>query len=111
MIRRPPRSTLFPYTTLFAISCTRLLVLADRSWHQDPVAHAVHDLLVGWDDGGKDTSKPDIMLGYNKIIRAETHPPPHRLNQAGGWIQESLVVKFAFVKALQDVRIPRARTK
>src|SRR5438094_10678367 len=28
MIRRPPRSTLFPYTTLFRSSCFRLLFLA-----------------------------------------------------------------------------------
>src|SRR5258707_11301966 len=32
MIRRPPRSTLFPYTTLF-----RSLALCDRGWAQQPV--------------------------------------------------------------------------
>jgi hypothetical protein len=78
----------------------RRLVLADRSRHQDPVAHAVHDLLVGGDDGGQDTSQPDIMLGYDKVIWAETYPPAHRLNLPGGGIQEPLVVEFAFVKAL-----------
>src|SRR3712207_8482451 len=31
MIRRPPRSTLFPYTTLFR-SSLHILVLADRDW-------------------------------------------------------------------------------
>src|SRR5260370_27255715 len=36
MIRRPPRSTLFPYTTLFRSRCVRAS-LADRRAHQTPV--------------------------------------------------------------------------
>src|SRR2546430_7120875 len=44
MIRRPPRSTLFPYTTLF-----RSLVRAAIAAGADPdrvVTHAVHNLAV-----------------------------------------------------------------
>src|SRR3989449_5582117 len=34
MIRRPPRSTLFPYTTLFrSVSLDQLLRDAHRAWH------------------------------------------------------------------------------
>src|SRR3712207_8781807 len=37
MIRRPPRSTLFPYTTLFRSSLQFKHVTLDQEWHQ-PVA-------------------------------------------------------------------------
>src|SRR2546422_6747740 len=37
MIRRPPRSTLFPYTTLFR-SCT-----VQQFEHADNVPHTIHD--------------------------------------------------------------------
>src|SRR3712207_8460832 len=39
MIRRPPRSTLFPYTTLFRSDETQGLELAQRLAHR-PLAHA-----------------------------------------------------------------------
>src|SRR3712207_7076399 len=41
MIRRPPRSTLFPYTTLFRSVVVELLV------HNLPVAPGLHGDLVG----------------------------------------------------------------
>src|SRR2546426_8832582 len=50
MIRRPPRSTLFPYTTLFRSMEHRLVLLdLDRSHavHAAHVVHAVHRLLPG----------------------------------------------------------------
>src|SRR3712207_6878155 len=37
MIRRPPRSTLFPYTTLFRSLSVRLPVDVDRHVHAPPV--------------------------------------------------------------------------
>src|SRR5256885_11095066 len=40
MIRRPPRSTLFPYTTLFRS-------LAQRAHTADPAAIRTHDDIVG----------------------------------------------------------------
>src|SRR2546421_7966678 len=43
MIRRPPRSTLFPYTTLFRSDEIERLVRAARSTH---VAPAVFDYMV-----------------------------------------------------------------
>src|SRR2546426_4062244 len=48
MIRRPPRSTLFPYTTLFRSICAEVrrlgvvLPFADRVWFGEPPA-AVRD--------------------------------------------------------------------
>src|SRR5690349_25042114 len=33
MIRRPPRSTLFPYTTLFRSTVVRMLLAADKTAH------------------------------------------------------------------------------
>src|SRR2546430_12406805 len=51
MIRRPPRSTLFPYTTLF------------RSWRRIPVARGV-ELNV-------DTGHPLVRLGNDEAALAE----------------------------------------
>src|SRR2546429_3262591 len=53
MIRRPPRSTLFPYTTLF------------RSWR--PIAEADRDAdwLLGWDGYGVK------RITWNKTLRSE----------------------------------------
>src|SRR3712207_8649931 len=45
MIRRPPRSTLFPYTTLFRSPEPRCGLLADRCegtlWSRPPTTHSV----------------------------------------------------------------------
>src|SRR3712207_8114878 len=41
MIRRPPRSTLFPYTTLFRSACR----WTHPRLHPDPVAHRAADVL------------------------------------------------------------------
>src|SRR2546427_4850359 len=56
MIRRPPRSTLFPYTTLFRslrdlLDQLRLVDLVGDLGHDDPVALRA---LVGLDDGLRD---------------------------------------------------------
>src|SRR5258708_30980699 len=50
MIRRPPRSTLFPYTTLFR-SAAALGQAGGRQAHGDP---AVRPLLPAVDDGRPD---------------------------------------------------------
>src|SRR2546427_7086454 len=43
MIRRPPRSTLFPYTTLFRSGCGRV---GASSQLEDPASHAKVDNLL-----------------------------------------------------------------
>src|SRR3712207_1765971 len=52
MIRRPPRSTLFPYTTLFRSEAARVGVVDDRGGDQD-ADHAddVRDQLGGLEGG------------------------------------------------------------
>src|SRR3712207_2266913 len=49
MIRRPPRSTLFPYTTLFrseSLSCRKPYTARGAGEHHRGVAHALHDPQV-----------------------------------------------------------------
>src|SRR3712207_4172122 len=48
MIRRPPRSTLFPYTTLFRSSSRRARVrVHPPGWRSDDVQHPWAALLLG----------------------------------------------------------------
>src|SRR3712207_8341539 len=57
MIRRPPRSTLFPYTTLFR----SILVLDNAGWH-----------------GPEDLAVPDgISLGFLPPYSPELQPAEH----------------------------------
>src|SRR3712207_9164439 len=51
MIRRPPRSTLFPYTTLF------------RSAQHRPAEDVPHPTLRQVDDLGEDGVRPQRLLG------------------------------------------------
>src|SRR2546427_3825669 len=57
MIRRPPRSTLFPYTTLFRSpnEPARFTALADQAW-------------TAWD-----TWLVDPQNGYMSLVRSEEH--------------------------------------
>src|SRR5256885_11511244 len=61
MIRRPPRSTLFPYTTLFR-SAGALIALT--TWWRAPYVH-----LNGRLDTGTYDSEGTVVLGY----RSEEH--------------------------------------
>src|SRR3712207_7603212 len=47
MIRRPPRSTLFPYTTLFR-SVRVLQEMLAAGWSNPEIGDAVRELLSGW---------------------------------------------------------------
>src|SRR2546430_11335427 len=57
MIRRPPRSTLFPYTTLFRSPCSA------------PPASAKN----GWDDQSARTAARSAICGRWKRVRSEEH--------------------------------------
>src|SRR2546425_11147875 len=69
MIRRPPRSTLFPYTTLF------------RSWHLSVTKEAAHDGVPA-----RDCASPSAN---EHVWRCEPHPVeagirgPHLLSGTG----------------------------
>src|SRR2546429_6933327 len=68
MIRRPPRSTLFPYTTLF-----RSLNLPDRLQRADALQQVMRFWLI---------QRPDTVIGaYWPIDRKST-----RLNSSHGYI-------------------------
>src|SRR5256885_11157979 len=62
MIRRPPRSTLFPYTTLFRSDATQVaLFIAQKLSGKPADADAVRDLL----------SKVDLHKVKLEIVKAE----------------------------------------
>src|SRR2546425_7196428 len=73
MIRRPPRSTLFPYTTLFrSHGEPRPAHVGDR-YDTDRYAIAVHDVLEGWQ---RATGEQDTRLA---VIRGLVQPLCRRL--------------------------------
>src|SRR2546430_11811568 len=57
MIRRPPRSTLFPYTTLFR--SPRVPDAEDERTVRDPLA---------------DLAGRDVLFAHSSILRAHSHP-------------------------------------
>src|SRR5256886_16919283 len=75
MIRRPPRSTLFPYTTLFRSDLHRPLRLLD-----EPVHRAVRDDLAVTDD---EQARAGV-LHFGEHVRGEDHRavPAERADQA-----------------------------
>src|SRR3712207_7018971 len=70
MIRRPPRSTLFPYTTLFRSGVVQCLGVADR----DPSAGVADHAGLLEDAGGQgDGAPPDTEhLGQELLDRKST---------------------------------------
>src|SRR3712207_7161120 len=72
MIRRPPRSTLFPYTTLFRSPVTgpeRMLV---NFFYAQPVGHAVEALHYCH---GHAVAQPgrEVSVAWNANTRSEEH--------------------------------------
>src|SRR2546425_8279772 len=68
MIRRPPRSTLFPYTTLFRS------VLNDEEQYSIWPAH--RELPPGWRDEGKTGLKDECLQYIEEVwtdMRSEEH--------------------------------------
>src|SRR3712207_7357890 len=82
MIRRPPRSTLFPYTTLFrspklleVVRNDRIgrvwqaaLVAIQRSWHQEPST-----LEAANDRADKERAYTHVERIINYLARSEEH--------------------------------------
>src|SRR3712207_7926951 len=59
MIRRPPRSTLFPYTTLFRSPVALVRVLDDEGAVRDEMGHPLAGNLEGVDGPGMGVRRPD----------------------------------------------------
>src|SRR3712207_8988179 len=61
MIRRPPRSTLFPYTTLFrsSITCSKSNASGGCAQHESAAQEPVHTLLKGLDTDPAVEPRPD----------------------------------------------------
>src|SRR5256885_3636601 len=73
MIRRPPRSTLFPYTTLFRSSVKGMLPLEDwivpihytqRSVSFPELGHARSHVMHRADTGAED--RPQVIIGLDR---------------------------------------------
>src|SRR2546426_8598875 len=87
MIRRPPRSTLFPYTTLFR---SRTGAMAGRrSEHQMTILPSGYVLVTGGRNGGAGLNTVELFdAGSGKFLNAATlvtarvdhttTPPAHR---------------------------------
>src|SRR3712207_7356779 len=67
MIRRPPRSTLFPYTTLFRSRPGRRRVPREDAGGDDPRGH-VHPL----DRAAEDEEQPALVAAH-RGVRSEEH--------------------------------------
>src|SRR3989442_15063720 len=81
MIRRPPRSTLFPYTTLFRSVCRMAETLASAAEIPTTIAGAF-DILRTGRPGPVVISIPNDLLGANTegVLRATgsgRRPPGH----------------------------------
>src|SRR3712207_7457997 len=74
MIRRPPRSTLFPYTTLFRSKCVSALV---RQCGSDPLPHSRTDALTHFFHpsryGTSITSPSYAATASGNTVRSEEH--------------------------------------
>src|SRR3712207_7373682 len=69
MIRRPPRSTLFPYTTLF-----RSVVAEDLSWRKNRASSTV---TISSDNTpprlALDSQPGQVAQGHTWVLRSEEH--------------------------------------
>src|SRR2546422_5674267 len=88
MIRRPPRSTLFPYTTLFRSTVRQLIALAhpDR-WPDTPLAH---ELTVA-------------LVALRKTLQPAVDRKSTRLNSSHGYISYAV---FCLKKKKKHLRGP-----
>src|SRR5438445_5326337 len=74
MIRRPPRSTLFPYTTLFRSSAARDLIVRLRKQN-----HSVYEIS----DALKEQQCPLSPTAVREVLKQEGFAPlPRRLDRS-----------------------------
>src|SRR5258708_30440347 len=77
MIRRPPRSTLFPYTTLFRsiIGCSDLMAL--RMKPDDPSYDEAHEIRKAAERGAALTRQLLVYDGRSEEHTSELQSPDH----------------------------------
>src|SRR2546428_9950991 len=102
MIRRPPRSTLFPYTTLFR-SVLVALLMAGGPAVADKVDPAVMAMLREWSLTSPSRSRVVICHGFGCLFRTDRKST--RLNSSHDQI--SYAVFCLKKKILDDVRSTR----
>src|SRR5687768_17805454 len=84
MIRRPPRSTLFPYTTLFRSSCSPVVVLLVEL-EVDERLRGEHALLLT--DSSDDVEEVRVVLAHDLDEEVEAADRKStRLNSSHGYI-------------------------
>src|SRR5256885_10943280 len=76
MIRRPPRSTLFPYTTLFRSASVDLLAAAYEADNHCPIRMAVH--ARNEKPGLRLRKSGALLLSPHEVGRLPERPGPDR---------------------------------
>src|SRR5689334_23677888 len=72
MIRRPPRSTLFPYTTLFRSHCARVAPLTTQSradLHQASGVPGGYELRLGIRDMRSEEHTSELQSQFHLVCR------------------------------------------
>src|SRR2546430_4005525 len=97
MIRRPPRSTLFPYTTLFRSDYRRDGGAADDRQGLQPAARARRHR------GRRNARHPDPALNSDDPLRSEEHTSELQS-------QSNLVCRLLLEKKKTQLQYPRSDT-
>src|SRR5215212_10325543 len=85
MIRRPPRSTLFPYTTLFRSPALNIrgdvffVQLPQRNWQQDRKSTRLNSSHLGISYAVFCLKKKNTNIDANRLVHLDEH---RRLEQA-----------------------------
>src|SRR3712207_9091264 len=87
MIRRPPRSTLFPYTTLFRSSPPSSLQLFGHlslnKGYPDSISGRLRDPRDYTSEGGRTFLREDVEIGENSLTPTEQPSTCKRLTSNG----------------------------
>src|SRR2546429_4136717 len=94
MIRRPPRSTLFPYTTLFRSVTLTDAGSEDLARYIGPDVRVVRGRFQSTSERGLTVSVSQVELRRGDVL---------------SWQGESVVVPRAFVASLEERRVSRGR--
>src|SRR3712207_571334 len=108
MIRRPPRSTLFPYTTLFRSAYAIAAVLAAVAFLASLLAHELAHALVARRNGVEVEGITLWLLGGVARLKGAARSPGAEFRIAGVGPLTSLVLGFVFLAAAMLARLADA---